>query len=290
MTAATAPSLPAGGNASLGSGDGPSPSSSAPFCPPFPTDAALDAYLASIAPPRELVCPITQDLLRDPVVAEDGHTYERSSLEIWFGMGRTRSPVTNALLERPSEEGLASNLAVAGMARAHRERLGRALVDICQGVRERRGRCDGGGVAARVEGLLDAGADASGRGDGGNSPLHLLIQSGNVRLASRLLDHDASVLLANDAGRDCIAEAERECDARRDGRGRSSDDGASTSAEWSDFVRELKRREASERARAEARDRARSRANEESVSRLSSLLSSPLVRSSFGRRRRRNVA
>jgi len=50
------------------------------FCPPFNSDEELNSYLASIAPPRELVCPITQELLRDPVVAEDGHTYERNSL------------------------------------------------------------------------------------------------------------------------------------------------------------------------------------------------------------------
>ena len=53
---------------------------SADFCPPFNSDEELNSYLSSIAPPRELVCPITQELLKDPVVAEDGHTYERNSL------------------------------------------------------------------------------------------------------------------------------------------------------------------------------------------------------------------
>ena len=50
------------------------------FCPPFNSDEELNSYLKLIAPPRELVCPITQELLKDPVVAEDGHTYERNSL------------------------------------------------------------------------------------------------------------------------------------------------------------------------------------------------------------------
>eukprot|EP00581_Thalassiosira_minuscula_P016745 CAMPEP_0183728804 /NCGR_PEP_ID=MMETSP0737-20130205/28948_1 /TAXON_ID=385413 /ORGANISM="Thalassiosira miniscula, Strain CCMP1093" /LENGTH=156 /DNA_ID=CAMNT_0025960831 /DNA_START=32 /DNA_END=498 /DNA_ORIENTATION=+ len=112
--------------------------STSTFCPPFPTEEALDAYLATIAPPRELICPITQELLNDPVVAEDGHTYERKSLVTWFGMGRNRSPVTNSLLENTSAEGLVTNLAVGGMAAAHRERLGKDLLWICQGVKDRR--------------------------------------------------------------------------------------------------------------------------------------------------------
>ena len=90
------------------------------------------------------------------------------------------------------------------------------------------------------------------------SPLFLpqLIRSGNVRLANRLLDHDASVALTNDAGLDCLAAAEEEY-ARRRIRGET------TMSEWTDFIRELKRRGALERARDLARDLARSRANEE---------------------------
>ncbi|KAL9189553.1 hypothetical protein ACHAXT_009228 [Thalassiosira profunda] len=238
------------------------------FCAPFPSDAAVDAYLASIAPPRELVCPITQELLRDPVVAEDGHTYERHSLATWFGMGRTRSPVTNALLENVNADGLAANLAVASMAVAHRERLGRELIRICNGIKEREGRCDENGAGVRVEGLLDAGADPNGRGEGGNAPLHLLIQSGNIHLATHLLNHDASVTLTNDAGMDCIATAEhtfahQQERLRQTVPSERNKHNAGTIAEWNDFIRELKRREAAEKARSEARDRARSQANEE---------------------------
>ena len=32
----------------------------------------------------EFICPITYELLRDPVVASDGHTYERSAIEKWL--------------------------------------------------------------------------------------------------------------------------------------------------------------------------------------------------------------
>jgi hypothetical protein len=34
--------------------------------------------------PNEYYCPITLELMRDPVVAKDGHTYERTAIEDWF--------------------------------------------------------------------------------------------------------------------------------------------------------------------------------------------------------------
>ena len=44
-----------------------------------------------------LACPITKELMRDPVVASDGYTYERSAIEAW--MGKTMlSPITHAPL------------------------------------------------------------------------------------------------------------------------------------------------------------------------------------------------
>ena len=30
--------------------------------------------------PEELLCPITQELFQDPVVATDGHTYEKAQI------------------------------------------------------------------------------------------------------------------------------------------------------------------------------------------------------------------
>lgn len=48
--------------------------------------------------PRQLVCPITLNLMKDPVVAADGNTYEREALEQWFCGGKTTSPLTGAKL------------------------------------------------------------------------------------------------------------------------------------------------------------------------------------------------
>lgn len=44
-----------------------------------------------------LCCPITQEPFKDPVIAADGHTYERSAIESWLKNNDT-SPMTNALL------------------------------------------------------------------------------------------------------------------------------------------------------------------------------------------------
>ena len=247
------------------------------FCPPFSNEEALDAYLASIAAPRELVCPITQELMKDPVVAEDGHTYERSSLITWFNMGRNRSPVTNSFLTSTTDA-LLPNLAVGSMATAHREKLGAQLLTICQGVQKRRGLqqqqqgvmggYDISSVSVRVEGLLDAGAEANGRGEGGNTPLHLLIQSREIQLSTLLLNHDADVTLLNDAGLDSIATAEQALSQQQQQQQQKDtlaniNNNEPSLEEWNDFIQELKRRETLEKARHEARNRARRQANEE---------------------------
>jgi hypothetical protein len=48
----------------------------------------------------EAVCPITKKFMLNPVVAADGHTYERPAIERWIALnkGETKSPMTNLLL------------------------------------------------------------------------------------------------------------------------------------------------------------------------------------------------
>ena len=41
-----------------------------------------------------LVCPITQEVMVDPVLAADHHTYERQAIELWL-RNQNRSPLTN---------------------------------------------------------------------------------------------------------------------------------------------------------------------------------------------------
>ena len=50
--------------------------------------------------PNSFLCPITSNLMVDPVVAADGHTYEREAIEEWLRRGHNTSPLTNLRMER----------------------------------------------------------------------------------------------------------------------------------------------------------------------------------------------
>ncbi|CAM9670247.1 unnamed protein product, partial [Sphacelaria rigidula] len=47
--------------------------------------------------PEEYICPLTLEIMMDPVVCEDGHSYERRALEAWLRSNNT-SPMSNAHL------------------------------------------------------------------------------------------------------------------------------------------------------------------------------------------------
>ncbi|CAL8466673.1 g6209 [Coccomyxa elongata] len=53
---------------------------------------------AAADPPGMLICPITQELLNDPVVAADGFTYSRAAIDQWLRSGHDTSPMTNLRL------------------------------------------------------------------------------------------------------------------------------------------------------------------------------------------------
>eukprot|EP00698_Gefionella_okellyi_P008352 TRINITY_DN2069_c0_g1_i12.p2 TRINITY_DN2069_c0_g1~~TRINITY_DN2069_c0_g1_i12.p2 ORF type:complete len:221 (-),score=38.39 TRINITY_DN2069_c0_g1_i12:1291-1953(-) len=65
--------------------------------------------------PRQLLCPITLELMLDPVVAADGHTYEREHIQKWFETHCT-SPKTGLVL--PNKD-LVPNLAIRSLAREY---------------------------------------------------------------------------------------------------------------------------------------------------------------------------
>jgi hypothetical protein len=51
--------------------------------------------------PDEYYCPITKELMVDPVIAMDGMTYEKDSIREWFQRQpghKKRSPMSNELL------------------------------------------------------------------------------------------------------------------------------------------------------------------------------------------------
>lgn len=43
---------------------------------------------------EHFICPITQEVMTDPVIGSDGITYERSAIEAWFAAGHATSPLT----------------------------------------------------------------------------------------------------------------------------------------------------------------------------------------------------
>lgn len=45
--------------------------------------------------PDMYICPITQEIMADPVVSSDGFSYERAAITKWIGSGRGVSPMTN---------------------------------------------------------------------------------------------------------------------------------------------------------------------------------------------------
>ena len=48
--------------------------------------------------PEAFLCPITQEKMVDPVIAQDGHSYSRTAIRDWFRQGRLSSPYTNERL------------------------------------------------------------------------------------------------------------------------------------------------------------------------------------------------
>ena len=50
------------------------------------------------APMDFRICPITKDVMQDPVLAADGYTYERLAIEAWMERSNT-SPITNLPLD-----------------------------------------------------------------------------------------------------------------------------------------------------------------------------------------------
>ncbi|GLJ07825.1 hypothetical protein SUGI_0074900 [Cryptomeria japonica] len=50
--------------------------------------------------PEELKCPISLDLMRDPVIVESGHTYDRTSISEWLDSGHCTCPLSGQKLPR----------------------------------------------------------------------------------------------------------------------------------------------------------------------------------------------
>jgi len=68
-------------------------------------------------PPADFICPITTEVMSDPVMATDGHSYERKQIERWLATKST-SPMTGEALEHSI---LTPNHALRGRIREWQE-------------------------------------------------------------------------------------------------------------------------------------------------------------------------
>ena len=66
-------------------------------------------------------CPISMEIMTDPVFATDGHTYERAEMERWL-QTHTTSPLTNEVLPGKT---LIPNHNLRSQIREYRERVGK---------------------------------------------------------------------------------------------------------------------------------------------------------------------
>nr|XP_040058505.1 WD repeat, SAM and U-box domain-containing protein 1-like isoform X5 [Gasterosteus aculeatus aculeatus] len=60
---------------------------------------ALRAEQSGPDGPDEFLCPITRELMKDPVIAADGYSYERESIQSWIKGKNQTSPMTNLVLQ-----------------------------------------------------------------------------------------------------------------------------------------------------------------------------------------------
>ena len=169
--------------------------------------------------PKEFVCPITQELLEDPVIAEDGFSYERIAMERWFSTGKTRSPVTS---ERMEGRSLTPNKVMKAMIQNYRRELGTRLLQSCDALASESAAADGASssssssssssrsgssdappqplTARTLAAFQEGGADLNVRDGDGNTPLLLLLQAGQLKLAEDLLTFNARASQRNDLG------------------------------------------------------------------------------------------
>ncbi|XP_023289157.1 WD repeat, SAM and U-box domain-containing protein 1 [Orussus abietinus] len=65
-------------------------------------DSNLMEALDETEIPHEFVCPITHEIMKEPVLCLDGYTYERAAINEWFLCGKYTSPMTNEPLHDTS--------------------------------------------------------------------------------------------------------------------------------------------------------------------------------------------
>ncbi|XP_010547920.1 PREDICTED: U-box domain-containing protein 18 [Tarenaya hassleriana] len=87
--------------------------------------------------PDDLRCPISMEIMSDPVVIGTGHTYDRSSISRWFRSGNLTCPKTGRSLTNTE---LVDNLAVKHVIKLYNSQNGVVLTEMDRGRSKRKTR------------------------------------------------------------------------------------------------------------------------------------------------------
>lgn len=72
------------------------------FCPSCVIKCEIHSYKEEEQAPKEFLCPITHELMWDPVVLSDGFSYNRDAIVEWLAIKKTSpmtgDPVANVLM------------------------------------------------------------------------------------------------------------------------------------------------------------------------------------------------
>jgi ankyrin repeat protein len=190
--------------------------------------------------PDHLLCPITRDMFRDPVILiESGHTYEKVAIEHHLRYRRT-DPRTNVrvqsialstnmairmavdawLADNPgvTPDGWDSRELLAPSLRQHRPTLhtcaekghldvARDLIEAGADVNAKDNEgltplymCALGGHVEVARALIEAGADVNAKKDNGVTPLHMCAYTGHLEVSRALIEKGADVNTKEDDG------------------------------------------------------------------------------------------
>jgi len=88
--------------------------SSTPSVAPLNLSSISETTISSLPDHVETIitCPLTQQIMSDPVINSQGNTYERSAIEQWIA---TRSPATDPINRQPITNVLIPNMAIRSL-------------------------------------------------------------------------------------------------------------------------------------------------------------------------------
>ena len=153
--------------------------------------------LGQLSTPNEFLCPITQDVMIDPVVASDGHSYERSAIQAIIdrsaldGGQQALSPLTREQLE-PT---LVPNINLRKRIREHDNEVESVAQQVLNSVHSKHSADAAAAAAAAAVGLAADDGSAGGVGGGSSSASLVKLEAsaaatlaGSALVASKLTE------------------------------------------------------------------------------------------------------